>query len=131
MNKSLLNLYCSSLLLIFLAFLSTDVSATRRYVNHSATGSNNGSSWTNAYINLDSPISVAGIYMPSIYPAGASGSNARDYSFYLAYGVHMYGGFAITGTTLAARNYATNAISQSGDIGTAEEQQATTEQQKK
>ena len=55
-------------------------------------------------VSGDSIWVAEGTYKPSIYPAGASESNARDYSFYLAGGVHMYGGFAVTGTALAARN---------------------------
>jgi predicted outer membrane repeat protein len=131
MKKSILHShsYLSLVLLTFLALVSTEVSATRYYVDLSATGSNTGSSWTNAYTSLQSAIASAasgdevwvatGIYYPSAYPSGASGSSARDYSFYLAGGVQMYGGFAGTETTLAARDYATNMTILSGDIGTA------------
>ncbi|MFT4598438.1 MAG: hypothetical protein ACI9WM_000685 [Arenicella sp.] len=99
------------------------------YVDSSASGSNTGASWTNAYTSLESAIAAAtsgdyiwvaaGTYYPSAYPAGASGSSDRDYSFFLAGGVHMYGGFAGTETALAARDYATNVTILSGDIGTA------------
>ena len=128
-SRFLLSSNVSCILLTLLAFLSTNVSATTRYVNHSATGSNNGSSWANAYTSLQSAISAAssgdeiwvaeGTYKPSAYPAGASGSSTRDYSFYLAGGVHMYGGFDGTETTRVARDYATNVTILSGDIGTA------------
>jgi parallel beta-helix repeat protein len=112
-----------------LAFVSTEVSATRYYVHASASGTNTGASWTDAYTSLQSAIAsaasgdevwvAAGTYYPSAYPAGASGSSARDYSFYLDGGVQLYGGFAGTETTLAARDYATNVTILSGDIGTA------------
>jgi hypothetical protein len=128
MNKHLL-IILQIVLFSCLALVSTEVSATRYYVDLSATGSNTGSSWTNAYTSLQSAIASAssgdevwvstGIYYPSAYPSGASGSSTRDYSFYLAGGVQMYGGFAGTETTLAARDYATNVTILSGDIGTA------------
>jgi hypothetical protein len=99
------------------------------YVDSSASGSNDGTSWADAYTSLESAIAsaasgyqvwvAAGTYYPSAYPAGASGSSARDYSFYLDGGVQLYGGFAGTETTLAARDYATNVTILSGDIGTA------------
>jgi len=93
-SRFLLSPYVSCVILTLLAFLSTDVSAARYYVNHSATtGSNNGSDWANAYTSLQSTINAAssgdelwvaeGTYKPSVYPLGASGSTDRDWSFYL------------------------------------------------
>jgi hypothetical protein len=120
-----------SVLFSFLTFVPTEVSATRYYVDASASGTNTGASWTNAYTSLQSAIAsatngddvwvVAGTYYPSAYPAGASGSSDRDYSFYLDGGVQLYGGFEGTETTLAARNSATNVTILSGDIGTADD----------
>jgi hypothetical protein len=117
--KKYRSVFSSYVLCVLLTFLSTDVCAKTRYVNHNATGLNNGSDWANAYESPQSAINVAssgdelwvaeGTYKPSAYPAGASGSTDRDWSFYLEGGVHLYGGFDVTETTLAARDYATNA----------------------
>lgn len=92
------------------------------YVKSNATGANNGTSWTNAYINLWAAISVAvsgdqiwvaaGTYKPT---AGAD----RSLFFQLKNGVSIYGGFAGTETELGQRNIWGNITTLSGDIGAA------------
>jgi len=75
----------AALILSGSSYLSaTDNEPTRalRYVNHAATGSNNGSSWANAYTSLQSALNVAvsgdqiwvakGTYKPS-YDYGLGG----------------------------------------------------------
>jgi len=78
------------------------------YVDHTATGLNNGSSWANAYTDLQSALSAAsstdwvwvaeGTYMP--------GSSRTD-TFLLLDGVEAYGGFPNGGGdgTFAARDW--------------------------
>lgn len=48
-------------LTVFLFLLNTSIgfSQTVRYVNHSASGTNTGANWTNAYTSLQSAIAVA------------------------------------------------------------------------
>ncbi|MFZ1538980.1 MAG: choice-of-anchor Q domain-containing protein, partial [Chromatiaceae bacterium] len=84
------------------------------------TGANNGTSWTNAYTDLQSTLGAstcteiwvaAGTYKPSI-PA------SRSATFQLKTGVALYGGFAGTETLLDERAYMSNVSTLSGDIGT-------------
>jgi len=99
------------------------------YVNESAFGANDGSSWTDAYQSLQDAIAAAssgddiwvatGTYYPSDYPAGCSGcSTSRDYTFQLKDGVSLYGGFMGNESTLNQRNIEANPTVLSGDIGT-------------
>ncbi|RPJ25142.1 MAG: CSLREA domain-containing protein, partial [Chloroflexi bacterium] len=90
------------------------------YVKSDATGANNGSSWTNAYTDLQSALSAAssgdeiwvaaGIYKPT---TGAD----RTSSFVLKNGVPVFGGFAGTETFAAQRDSETHVTILSGDIG--------------
>lgn len=66
-----------------------------RYVKQSATGTNNGTSWTNAYVSLQSAMAVANpgdqIWVaPGTYKPAATD---RTISFVLESGVAVYGGF--------------------------------------
>ena len=92
------------------------------YVKWNANGANNGTSWTNAYTNLQSALAAsssgdeiwvaAGTYKPI---AGTD----RTISFALKNGVALYGGFAGTETLRTQRNPVTNVTVLSGDIGVA------------
>jgi hypothetical protein len=92
------------------------------FVNHNATGSINGSSWADAFTNLQSALNstcpditqiwvAAGTYKPT------SGTD-RTISFHMKDGVAIYGGFAGTETLLSQRDWQTNVTTLSGDIGT-------------
>lgn len=106
------------LLLIAVMCASSYVQAQTVYVNASASGANNGTSWTNAYTNLDAALAGAtagteiwvasGIYRPS-------NPNPNN-SFTVASGVKLYGGFAGTETMLSERNFNSNIAVLSGDI---------------
>lgn len=110
------------LILLFSTFPLSEVYAagTVYYVKANATGSNDGSSWTNAYTSLQSAIAVAtsgdeiwvaaGIYKPT-------NNINRKLSFTPKVGVAIYGGFAGTETLLSERNWATNVTTLSGNIG--------------
>ena len=97
------------------------------FVNASATGSGNGSSWVNAYPNLQNAINAAtsgqeiwvqtGIYYPSMDRNGAIPANPRNAIFVLKEGVKLYGGFAGAETILSERNPDANITVLSGDIG--------------
>jgi hypothetical protein len=104
--------------------------ATRLYVKHNASGTNNGTSWTNAYTSLQSAIDYArgcsniqeiwvssGTYKPSKDKTGnASPGNVNAKTFYINFPVALYGGFAGTETLLSQRNLASNVSILSGDL---------------
>jgi len=89
------------------------------YVKYNAIGSNNGSSWTNAYTSLQSGITAAvsgtsdqiwvsaGTYYPTIQVGGTGSTNN---SFTMKSGIAIYGGFNGTETGLTQRNYITNVV---------------------
>ena len=103
---------------LFLLLLTCYLNAQTIFVKANASGSNNGSSWANAYTSLDVALSAAvpgqaiwvaaGTYKPSI--------PAPDNSFPLQSGVELYGGFAGTETQLSQRNLTLNVTTLSGDI---------------
>ena len=115
------------LLLNFLFFFSAE--ATIIYVNHTATGANDGSSWTDAYVDLDDALDAAapgdqlwvawGTYKPV---GGGSFSAARGstryFTFTVSDSVEVYGGFNGTETMLSQRDFKTYITVLSGDIGT-------------
>ncbi len=91
------------------------------FVNLDANGSNNGSSWNDAYTDLQNALNdsqlgdeiwvAKGIYKPT------TGIN-REISFVLKNGVKMYGGFAGNETSIEQRDITSNITELSGDIGT-------------
>jgi hypothetical protein len=101
--------------LIFFSFclLSTlRVNAQILFVNQQVSGGlYDGTSWANAYVNLQQALATAqpndqiwvakGTYKPG-------DDNDRERSFVLHTGVSMYGGFAGTETQLSQRNPLTN-----------------------
>jgi hypothetical protein len=105
------------LLLLLFAFQSN---AIRIYVDHTATGQNTGTHWTDAYTNLQAALSTSqagdtiwvaqGTYLPT------AGTN-RNTSFVLKSKVALYGGFAGYETDLSQRNWMQHATTLSGDIG--------------
>ena len=109
----------SGIILFFL--FSFSVTQAQIYVDANATGTNNGSSWANAFTELHSATAIAG-YGAQIWVAKGtyfptSGTN-RDISFHIANGVELYGGFAGGETSVGQRNWNTNVTILSGDIGT-------------
>ncbi|MEM1093652.1 MAG: choice-of-anchor Q domain-containing protein [Bacteroidota bacterium] len=101
-------------------------SAQLLYVDRDATGgANNGTSWGDAFTDLQSALALAsgldqiwiaeGTYRPT------SGTD-RTVSFTITGdqdGLKVYGGFAGTETQLSQRDASTNMVTLSGDIGTA------------
>ncbi|RMH20313.1 MAG: hypothetical protein D6698_04430, partial [Gammaproteobacteria bacterium] len=96
------------------------------YVNDDATGANNGSSWTDAFTDLQAALSstcpgiteiwvAAGTYKPT-------GGTDRTISFVMKNGVSIFGGLAGNEPPtydLNLRNFATNTSVLSGEIGAA------------
>ncbi len=94
------------------------------YINKNASGSNDGSSWSNAFTDLQSILRLAGTcpdikeiwvkegtYKPTF-------TNDRTNSFYLPFGVKLYGGFPlIASPTWAQRNPTLYPTIMSANIG--------------
>jgi len=90
------------------------------YVRHDATGSNDGSSWQDAYTDLQDALAEArtgdeiwvarGVYYP------APDASDRSATFSLVDGVALYGGFAGTETEREQRNWLGNITVLSGDL---------------
>lgn len=105
------------------AFENLVANLTQYYVDHTATGSNDGSSWTNAFTSFQSAVAAAdngdavfvatGTHKPSV------GVSQRGKTFGLKNGVKYYGGFPTGGGTMAQRDFVNNRTILSGDIGVA------------
>ena len=91
------------------------------YVNAAATGSNNGSSWANAYTSLQTGLAAA-VAPDEIWVAAAiyrpTATSDRTASFVLKNGVGVYGEFNGTETLRSQRDPVVNVTILSGDIGT-------------
>ena len=108
-------------------FAISSFSATITYVKHDASGSGDGSSWTNAYTTMQPAIEAAtssdqvwvaaGTYKPISWPNG--GSVDREKHFSLRNGVAVYGGFSGNESSLDQRNIKVNETILSGEIGLA------------
>jgi len=77
------------------------------YVDANATGNNNGSSWANAYTDLQSGINAA-CTNDEVWVAKGEYQPAVNQFFKMKEGVRIHGGFAGTESILAARNWRTN-----------------------
>ncbi len=97
------------------------------YVNHAAVGLLNGSSWTNAYIDIQSAVNAAsagdsifvaaGTYLPSHPHLGDTG---RHNTFYINKTIQIYGGFSGKPGTeggFSEHNVVSNLTILSGDLG--------------
>ena len=89
------------------------------YVNAAASGANNGTSWQNAYPDLQAALAAATAGQQIWVAAGTYKPTAgtdRAISFALKPGVGVYGGFAGTETALEQRDWRTNVTTLSGDL---------------
>ena len=103
-----------------LFFTSSLLSAQTIFVDAGATGANDGSSWGDAYTDLDTAIdgSMAGMEIWVAAGTYKPGGMMPDTSSFLdlKYGVALYGGFAGTETMRNERNPSANICIVSGDI---------------
>jgi hypothetical protein len=116
MSKSLRIIFCLAALLIFPAASHSGII----FVDSSATGANDGTSWPDAYTDVQMALAsatapdeiwvAAGTYKPT------DGSD-RMATFQLVNGVAMYGGFAGTEIIRGQRDWAINETILSGAIG--------------
>ncbi len=111
------------LLFIFAWGLAFQVPAQKRiYVDQAANGASNGSSWANAFTDLQTALQIAqpgdevwvaeGIYLPTQ-------TADRTRSFEPESGVRLYGGFEGAESNLSERDWEAHPAVLSGDIGTA------------
>ena len=98
------------------------------FVAETATGANDGTSWANAYTDLQVAIHLAtsgdtiwvavGTYKPSIDTLGVFPNDVERRSFWLKNGVVLYGGFLGTETSLSQRDPVYNKATLNGEITT-------------
>lgn len=115
---------------ILLSLCGTANAATI-YVDHAASGANNGSSWSNAYNSLQDALGAAsfgdeiwvtsGTHHPTrqadITDPTLTTSDARDATFWIPRGIKMFGGFAGTESAVDQRPATLSHTLLSGDIG--------------
>lgn len=110
----------TKILCVLALFFASNANATRYYVNNTATGNQNGLSWTNAFTDLQTALSLV-VFGDEIWVAAGqykpTTTTDRTISFVLKNGVNLFGGFAGTETTLAERDLANNPTTLNGDIG--------------
>ena len=91
------------------------------YVDRDATGNNDGSSWENAYTDLQAALEVAGA-TNEVWVAGGTylptSDGDRQQSFMIGDGAKVFGGFAGGETERSQRDFLNNRVILSGDIGT-------------
>ncbi|MBN2019040.1 MAG: hypothetical protein JW749_02310 [Sedimentisphaerales bacterium] len=97
------------------------------FVDKNATGTNDGSSWTDAFNYLQDALEAAtdgdqiwvaeGIYRPDENSEYPEGTGLRTSTFQLPEGVTIYGGFPTGGGPLSSRNWVDNETILSGAIG--------------
>ncbi len=107
--------------LVLLVCASPLANAATCFVNSAATGSNIGTSWANAYTDLQSALAQAGclqIWVARGTYRPTSGTD-RTISFNLRPGAVVYGGFNGTEATIGDRFLVANPTILSGDIGVA------------
>ena len=97
-------------------FISTSLSA-QIYVDISATGANNGSSWTNAYTNIETALVNSLIGDEIWVKAGVYKPNTSN-GFDIPSGIKVYGSFDGTESNVNDRNLTANLTTLNGDIGT-------------
>jgi hypothetical protein len=121
MNK----FFTIAIIVLIFAFLNNEVAISKTvYVDADAVGLNDGSSWTDAFLLLQSALDgstngdeiwvAAGTYYPT---KEIGGIGERYKTFQLKNGVTIYGGFIGTETILSQRNFVNNIAILSGDIG--------------
>ncbi len=105
-----------------------EIEATREssdktiFVNAAASGTGDGTSWSNAYSSLNLALtSSAGtnkiVVAKGIYkPTPTSSTPGRNATFQLKSNVKVYGGFDVADTLLSERNWLVNKTILSGDI---------------
>ena len=122
-----LSLPLALMLSVFTCFFSSSPAAII-YVNPLAGGANNGSSWMDAYTDLQPALAAAsdgdeiwvaqGLYIPSVEVDvdASGGGDTRERTFQIPSGVMVYGGFVGGEGSLEARDWLMNPTILSGDL---------------
>ena len=129
-NAKTHTLCCAALAAAVVFAPSAVLHAGTVYVKAGATGANNGTSWADAYVDLQAALTAAtagteiwvavGTYKPTLeMPDPGNPQVVRGKTFQLKSGVAIYGGFAGSETLRDQRNPAANVTILSGDIGAA------------
>ncbi|MFY0673188.1 MAG: hypothetical protein JXQ87_07275 [Bacteroidia bacterium] len=113
------------LVTIILIVNSSFLWASTIFVDKDASGNNDGTSWSDAFVHLQDALAVASsgddiwIADGNYYPDLGSGitKDHRDESFTVPSGITLYGGFNGSETVLNQRDYSTNVVTLSGNIG--------------
>ena len=107
----------------FTLLLFSNINKAQVYVDDGAAGSNNGTSWADAYSDLSDALNNATVG-DTIWVAGGTyvpGANVTDV-FTVSSGVSIFGGFDGTETLINQRDISSNQTIISGDIGVAGDQ---------
>jgi len=112
-------------LFVLFLMLAVSTASAQVFVRSNAAGANDGSSWANAYTDLQTALAntsageiwvARGTYRPvNCSPCSEA---AKETAFRLPPGVQLYGGFNGTESELTQRDWTANATILSGDIGT-------------
>ncbi|MEJ2720182.1 MAG: choice-of-anchor Q domain-containing protein [bacterium] len=118
-HSTAIPIYCTLLTALFLMCGALPASG-QIYVKANALGANDGSSWYDAFTDLQSALGIAengdsiwvaaGTYKPTP-------GTTRTATFTLKNGVSLFGGFAGNEVVITQRNFAINPTILSGDIG--------------
>lgn len=108
-------------LTILVVSVCFNVSASTIYVNGNASGANDGTSWTDAFVDLQDAIALS-IFGDEIWVAQGTykptTGTSRSISFVIKNGTKVYGGFNGAEATLSERDAVLNLTILSGEIGT-------------
>ncbi len=112
-------------------FINDCDNPARLLVNVNATGANNGFTWADAYVELQSALVyaaehpgevdeiwvAAGTYLPDFDVTTGTHTLDQNMSFQLVSGVALYGGFAGDETAVDQRDFTAHETTLSGDLG--------------
>lgn len=105
---------------VILFFIALNARANTIYVDVNATGTNDGTSWVNAFNDLQNAIGIS-VFGDEIWVATGtyypSNDNTRGDDFSIKNGTKVYGGFNGTETLLTERSVKDNPTILSGEIG--------------